>query len=657
MKFFISNLKKSIFLLIGILILVSCETLMTSKSNRGSSSHLIPIKRFFKNAESKSYKLSPNGKYLAYLKSYKNRMHIFVKALSEPSLEKRITNKLERNVALVGWKGNNTLLFLKDPHKDENFHLYSVVIEFKEENEVVYEEKDLTPYSDETEIRFISYLQGTDPSHVLIASNQRDKRFFDLYKLNIKTGKTILMIKNTFQFDVYLSNKSGDSFLTMSRGVAGASLFYRKNEKDNFQKILTVGPYESFEPLAFTSSDKKIYALSNLGKRDKMALVEWDLINRRETRELFSHSKVDVGYPWTSLGLSRRDQKLLYVNYNTWKQNYHFFDLNFESYFKNISSHFEKEDEIRFISSNENEDLLLIRVISDRSPGAYYLYNTIKNQLTFLAKSCPWINESKMARTQPINYKSRDGLKIHGYLTLPLWRSSSKNLPAIILPHGGPWWRDLWGFNSEVQFFANQGFVVLQMDFRGSIGYGKRFWKASFKQRGLKMQDDVTDGVQWLIKKGIADPERIGIYGKSYGGFVTLAGLAFTPDLYKVGVSYGGVSNLFTSINLIPPSLEHYRELIYKTIGHPEKDKELLKKASPFFHVHRIKAPLFIAHGENDRTVRKLESDQIVKALRKQGKEVIYKLQKGEGHSFRDEENRLEFYEHIREFFSKHLLH
>jgi dipeptidyl aminopeptidase/acylaminoacyl peptidase len=259
-----------------------------------------------------------------------------------------------------------------------------------------------------------------------------------------------------------------------------------------------------------------------------------------------------------------------------------------------------------------------------------------------------------MAAVTPVSYVSRDGLKINGYLTLPVGHGD-KNLPCIVNPHGGPWGRDGWGFNPEIQFLANRGYCVLQMNFRGSTGYGRGFWEASFGQWGLKMQDDVTDGVQWLIGQGIADPKRIGIYGGSYGGYATLAGVTLTPDLYAAAVDYVGVSNLLTFLNTIPPYRKPLLPKFYAMVGNPETDVERLKATSPVFNADRIKTPLFIAQGARDPRVNKAESDQMVEALKKRGIEVQYMVKDNEGHGFQNEENQFEFYGAMEAFFHRYL--
>ena len=266
----------------------------------------------------------------------------------------------------------------------------------------------------------------------------------------------------------------------------------------------------------------------------------------------------------------------------------------------------------------------------------------------------PWIDPAHMAEMKPISYTSRDGLTIHGYLTLPVGRTA-KNLPVVINPHGGPWARDEWGFNPEVQLLANRGYAVLQMNFRGSTGYGRSFWEASFKQWGRTMQDDISDGVQWLIDQGIADPDRVAIYGASYGGYATLAGITFTPELYAAAVDYVGVSNMFTFMNTVPPYWEPFKKMMYEMVGDPVKDSVMLREVSPVFHVDRIQCPLFIAQGATDPRVNKDESDQVVEALRARGVEVQYMVKDNEGHGFRNEENRFEFYEAMDAFLDQHI--
>jgi dipeptidyl aminopeptidase/acylaminoacyl peptidase len=301
---------------------------------------------------------------------------------------------------------------------------------------------------------------------------------------------------------------------------------------------------------------------------------------------------------------------------------------------------------------NKKEDVFIIRTYSDRSLGAYYIYDKNTDKLDKIVEVSPWIDENEMAKVYPISYQSRDGLTIAGYLTLPkgYTMETAKNLPVVVNPHGGPWARDGWGFNPEVQFLANRGYAVLQMNFRGSTGYGKKFWEASFKKWGLEMQDDITDGTLWLIEKGIADPDRIAIYGGSYGGYATLMGLVKEPELYAAGVDYVGVSNMFTFMKTIPPYWEPLLDMFYEMVGNPVTDSLALRAVSPVFHTDKIVAPLFVAQGRNDPRVNVDESDQMVEAMQARGVTVEYLVKDNEGHGFRNEENRFEFYRAMEQF-------
>jgi dipeptidyl aminopeptidase/acylaminoacyl peptidase len=282
---------------------------------------------------------------------------------------------------------------------------------------------------------------------------------------------------------------------------------------------------------------------------------------------------------------------------------------------------------------SKDETKLLVYANSDRYFGGYYLYDVKSGEFNKLADFMPWVKEENMAEMKPVSYQSRDGLTIQGYLTLPRG-VKAENLPVVINPHGGPWARDSWGFNPEVQFLANRGYAVLQMNFRGSTGYGRKFWEASFKQWGRTMQDDITDGVKWLISQGIADSARIAIYGGSYGGYATLAGITLTPELYACAIDYVGVANMVTFMKTIPPYWEPMRLMFYEMVGDPVKDSLMLAEVSPVFLVDRIRSPLFVAQGANDPRVNINESNQIVDSLRKMGVTVEYMVKDNEGHGF-----------------------
>lgn len=334
----------------------------------------------------------------------------------------------------------------------------------------------------------------------------------------------------------------------------------------------------------------------------------------------------------------------------------HYFDEEERALRERIKRHF-PHHRVAVADTDKAEENYLLYAGGDRTRGAYYHYVPQTDTLTLLAELAPWLHEEEMAEMHAVTYTTRDGLTIEAYLSLPygLTPATARHLPVVIHPHGGPWARDTWGYSSVVQFLCNRGYAVMRMNFRGSTGYGRRFLEASYKQWGLRMQDDITDAVEWLKAQGIADPKRIAIYGASYGGYATLAGVAFTPKLYACGVDYVGVSNLFTFMQTIPPYWRPMLEMMYEQVGNPETDREQLAATSPALHADRIEVPLFIAQGANDPRVNKAESDQMVAALRERGVEVEYMVKEDEGHGFSQEENRFDFYRAMEAFLAKHL--
>lgn len=607
-------------------------------TNTASKHPLIPLKDFFKNPEKASYKISSDGKYLSYLASYKNRLNIFVQETgSEKS--KRITNETSRDIISYFWGSNERILYLQDNKGNENYHVFAV-------NKDGTGHKDLTPFEDIT-VMIIDELEDND-SEVIIAMNKRNKEIFDAYRLNIETGEMTVEARNPGNISGWYTDHDGKIRAALTTDGVNTSLLYRENGKDPFKTVLTTSFKETVDPLFFTFDNKYIYATSNLN-RDKNAIVKFDMANGNETELLYEHPEVDVH----NLSYSRKRKVLTLITYTTWKNQIKFLDDETKKIYDRVTPELGKY-EIVISDKSRNEDKFIFRTYSDRSLGSYYYYDKNTDELKKLADVSPWLNENELSEMKPVSFISRDGLTINGYLSLPL-EAEPKNLPVVLLVHGGPWVRDTWIYSPEAQFLTNRGYAVLRVNYRGSSGYGKKFWELSFKQWGRKMQDDLTDGVKWLISEGIADPKRVAIYGGSYGGYATLAGLTFTPDLYACGIDYVGVSNLFTFMKSIPPYWKPYLEMMYEMVGNPEKDKKLMNDVSPVFHVDKIKAPLFIAQGRMDPRVNINESNQMVDALKKRGIEVPYMVKDNEGHGFRNEENRFEFYEAMEKFLEKHL--
>ncbi|PSJ72173.1 S9 family peptidase [Sphingobacteriales bacterium UPWRP_1] len=604
-----------------------------------STNHLprIPLRDFFRNPEKVAFKISPNGSHIAFMAPYQHRMNIFVQPASggEPT---RITAETDRNIAGYFWANNQTLLYFKDNGGDENFHLFTVNINGTGN-------RDVTPFGDVV-ARLIDELPENN-DEVLIALNKRQPELFDVYRFNVNTGQLQMAAENPGNIAEWLTDHEGKIRVAVASDGVNHQLLYRDTEDQPFRTIMTTNFRQTLSPQLFTPDNRYVYAVSNIG-RDKSALVVFDIANGKELQEIYAHPEVDVA----SVIYSYKQKKLLGASFITWTTEFAFFDPGRQQLQQTLEQLLQRK--VYVVDKDKEEQNYIVAATGDRTYGTYYLYNTTTGNLQKLADISPWLKEDDLCEMKPITYTSRDGLTIHGYLTLPKG-VEPQNLPVVVNPHGGPWHRDVWCFNPEVQFLANRGFAVLQMNFRGSTGYGRAFWEASFKQWGKTMQNDITDGVQWLIDQGIADPERVAIYGGSYGGYAVLAGLTFTPHLYACGIDFVGVSNLFTFLNTIPPYWKPFLDMMYEMVGHPEKDKQYLTEASPVFHVHQIKAPLFVAQGAKDPRVNINESDQIVNALRNNGVEVQYMVKDNEGHGFHNQENKFEFYEAMEQFLEEHL--
>jgi len=619
-------------------IVILVFSVMLGCTKQDNTPPLIPMKDFFRNPVKASYQLSPNGEYLAYMQPWKNRMNVYVQKIGTEDTV-RVTSATERDIAGYFWANNSRLAYVQDKGGDENFKLYAV-------NSDGTNEKVLTPF-DEVRVQIIDDLEDNE-NEMIIGLNKRNKQIFDAYRIDINTGEMKMIGENPGNISGWMTDNDGQLRIASTTDGVNTSILYREKESDPFKTVLTTNFRETLAPLYFTFDNKYIYASSNLG-RDKQAIVKYDIANAKELEVLYQHPEVDVD----NLLRSKKRKVITGVMFITDKRHYHFFDEERKMLQKELQ---EKLPDYEVVVSNmsKDENKALVRTYSDKTRGSYYFYNLETKDFRKLDDISPWLNEAYMADMQPIKYQSRDGLTINGYMTLPKG-VPEKNLPVVVNPHGGPWARDYWGFNSEVQFLANRGYAVLQMNFRGSTGYGREFWEIGFKEWGKTMQDDITDGVQWLVKQGIADPARVGIYGGSYGGYATLAGLAFTPDLYACGVDYVGPSNIFTLLASFPPYWELYRQMFYEMVGDPEKDKELLKEASPLFYADSIRVPLFVAQGANDPRVKQAESDQIVEALKARGIDVQYMVKENEGHGFHNEENRFDFYGAMEKFLAQHL--
>ncbi|MBN1300601.1 MAG: S9 family peptidase [Melioribacteraceae bacterium] len=625
------NIKKIITRLLLIFLLFSC-------SPAEKEAPRISTRDFFRNPEQTSFKLSPNGEYISFLKPYQNRMNLFVMRMGEKDTI-QLTSFEDRGIEMHFWVSDSNVVFAKDKDGDENYKLFSV-------NYDATGLTQLTPDGNYSALVIDPLIDVDD--RIIIRTNERDSRVYDVYRVDINNGYRKMIAKNPGNISSWLTDHKGKLRAAVTTDGVNTGILYRDTEEEDFRIVKVTDFKEMLYPVAFTFDNKFLYAISNVN-RDRSALVKYDPIENKEIEEIFEHYEVDLEYAY----LSRKKQKITAVTYQDYKREYEFLDDEWYEIYKKIKT-IVPDREIWFAGMNRNEDKFLIRTYNDRSIGEYYYYDHYSDELTKLADISPWLNENDLAHMKPVSYKSRDGLTIHGYLTLPLYKTP-KNLPAIIFPHGGPWTRDKWGFDNVVQFFANRGYAVLQMNYRGSTGYGKEFMLAGYKELGNKIQDDITDGVDWLIRQEIAHPQKISVFGISFGGYCALQGLVKTPELYCCGISNGGLNNILYFIESMPSEWEPYREMLYEMFGNPLTERQELIEISPYFNLEKIKSPVFIAQGKNDKLIDVPSTEIMIRKMKKLGIEVEYMLKENEGHLFKNEENIIEFYEHVEKFLNKHI--
>ncbi len=621
------------YLVITLIIIsfVSCKP----KEERAT---LLPLEDFFKDPEKAAYRISPNGQMILFRAPHLGRMNVFVQKLGDTTATP-ITNETERSIYNAFWESDDRIIFTKDIGGNENMHVLSV----KPDGSGLI---DHTPF-DNARAEVVDILEER-PDELLVQHNQRNPQVFDVYLLNTSTNEMLMVAENPGNITGWITDHDGKIRAAVTSDGVNTSLLYRENEKDKFKTVITTSFKETLYPALFTFDNKNLYCLSNLS-RDKAALVEFDPKTASEVKVIYENPDAEV----TNIDYSKLRKVLTVVYYESDKLQKHFLDAESEQIDNKIKTKIpDYTFQINYKSKDETK--MLVYVSSDRYFGGYYLYDVKSGDLSKLADFKPWLKEQEMAEMKPVSYVSRDGLTIHGYLTLPKGVKAEK-LPVIVNPHGGPWARDSWGFNSEVQFLANRGYAVFQMNFRGSTGYGRKFWESSFKQWGRTMQNDITDGVKWLINEGIADSSRIAIYGASYGGYATLAGITLTPELYCCAIDYVGVANMFTFMKTIPPYWEPMRQMFYEMVGDPVKDSLMLAEVSPAFHADRIRCPLLVAQGANDPRVNINESNQMVEALKNRGVSVEYIVKDNEGHGFYNQENQFDFYRAMEKFLGTHM--
>ena len=642
------------FVKLALLLVLSVSALEAQNGTaRQGLPPLVDRELFFGNPEIVNAALSPDGRYIAFLKPWQATRNIWVKKVDEPfSAAKLLTTETKRPIPGYGWsRDGKFVLYVKDQDGDENFNLFAV------DPAAVAPAGAQAPAS-----RNLTALKGVrvelynlpkhEPDIVYIGLNDRDKAWHDLYRLKISTGELTLVRKNTERISNWIFDPDGHLRLA-TRAAENGDQEVLRLDRASSTKVYSCNVFETCAPLRFDKDGKRAYMETNKGSDvNLISLVLLDPeTGRTEMVESDPLGRVDFG----NAVFSEATEELAETVYVDTRVRRYFKDQSFEADRKWLTSKLPGK-EVDATSRTLDEHLWLVTAHSDTEPGETYLFDRQTRTLTFQYKIWEKLPRDAMAEMRPVTYKSSDGLEIPAYLTLPQG-VMAKGLPAIVLPHGGPWARDVWGFNPLAQFFANRGYAVLMPNFRGSTGYGKKFLDAGNGEWGRKMQDDVTWGVKYLVAEGIADPKRVGILGGSYGGYATLAAVVFTPDLYGAAVDIVGPSDLPSLLESIPPYWEAERKILYSRVADPTTTdgRALLEAESPLRYADKIKTPLMVVQGANDPRVNRSQAEEIVIALRDRGYPVEYLMAPDEGHGFQRPVNNMACFMAAEIFLAKHL--
>ncbi len=613
---------------------------------------IIDRELLFGDPEISGAQLSPDGKYIAFLKPWKATRNIWVKQTAEPfSTARLMTTETARPIAGFVWtRDSKFIVYVKDNGGDENFNAYAV-----DPSAPAAPDTDAPPSRDLTNLSGVRVTlfsaPKTDPDVIYIGLNDRDKAWHDLYKLRISTGERTLIRENTDRIATWIFDLKGNLRLAQRVQASGDQEILRV-DADSFTPIYTCNVFETCDPVQFHRDGQRVYIQTNKGSLDLSTLASLDpATGALETVESDPLQRVDLESAW----FSEATDELIATVYEDDRERRYFTDQAFEADYQWLENKLPGR-EISVVSSTLDDRQWLISAHGDVEPGETYLFNRDDRTLAFQYKVREKLPRESLAPMRAVRYKSSDGLEIPAYLTLPKGVDALR-LPALIVPHGGPWVRDQWGYNALAQFFANRGYAVLMPNFRGSTGYGKKFLNAGNGEWGTKMQDDLTWGAKYLVDEGIADPGRIGILGGSYGGYATLAGVAFTPDLYRAAVDIVGPSNLLTLLAAIPPYWEAGRKIMYARMADPETPdgSKWMEERSPLHSAGKIKTPLMVVQGANDPRVNRREAEQIVIALRDRGFPVEYLLAPDEGHGFARPVNNLAMFMAVEKFLAGHL--
>lgn len=605
-----------------------------------TSIELIPRSVLFGNPEKASPQVSPDGTRLAYLAPVNNVLNVWVGTVGKDDYQP-VTRDEDRGVRFYTWANDDKhILYLQDVGGNENWRLYATNLETRET-------RDLTPF-EQVQARIIEKDKHF-PNELLVGLNKDNPRVHDVYHLDLPSGELTLVTRNPGNIVKWIIDANFKVRGAMAMEADGSlKLLIRENEESEWTNPVTWGAEDNQTsgPISFTLDGQALYMLDsrgvNAGRLVKMDLASEEITVVAEDPEYDVEEAME--HPDTreiqavAFGKDRREWMVL--------------DDSIKNDFDYLAT--VHTGDFSVSSRNDADTIWIVTYIVDNGPVPYYAYDREAHSAMFLFSNQPALSNYTMATMEPVTFTARDGLTIHGYLTLPP-SGEGRNLPMVLNVHGGPWARDSWGYRPEAQWLANRGYACLQVNYRGSTGYGKTFMNAGNKEWGRNMHNDLVDAVQWAVDRGVADPKKVAIYGGSYGGYAALVGATFTPDLFCCAVDIVGPSNIITLIKTVPPYWVPLISTFLLRVGDPETEEEFLRSRSPLFKVDRIKIPMLIAQGANDPRVKQAESEQIVEAMKSKGIEYEYMLFPDEGHGFAKPENRLKFYTAAERFLAKYL--
>jgi dipeptidyl aminopeptidase/acylaminoacyl peptidase len=617
----------------------------------------LPLETFFSDPQASQVQLSPDGHYLALLSPANNRMQIVV-VDRKAGKRHRLTNMAEESVVSVWWAKDSRLVFHQQVKGQESLGTYAIDANGGNlkvlQQAADVEDDHINNADDRRGFSLVGNLPD-DPDNILVNVIRGRSGLGDVYKLNVRTEKRTLIMSNLGKVREWIADRAGAVRIALSRDEHehSTTILYRSSEQAEWQEIHRVPSAEiEWRPLAFDGDNKTLILATNEG-RSTTGLFTYDPEQRKITGTLIDDPRYDVD---ASLVYSHKRHRVVGARYEGEKHRTVWFEPEFQQIQAGIDQALPHTlNSIVSFTRDETEFVAVAR--SDRDPGTYYLYDARDRTLRELIRRSPGIDPAQMAEMRPITYAARDGMQLFGYLTLPNGREAH-GLPLIVLPHGGPYGpRDTWGFEPEVQFLANRGYAVLQVNFRGSGGYGHAYEAAGYRQWGRAMQDDLTDGVNWAVRSGFADASRVAIYGASYGGYAALAGLTFTPELYVCGVNYVGVVDIerlgvMLSFNYLPKPTQDY---LARRFLHPLKDAKQIHDISPIHFIENIRVPVLNAYGKHDPRVTKDHGQVLEEALKKHRKNYKSILVENEGHGFGKYENRMAFFREMDRFFAQYL--